>query len=171
MVRGSSTLSEFRTSLSKVLTLWHCVKVKQRYPGSFWAISFPTYFKSWFLYHCTFFIFTCTTFFAISNLLWLLLKSSRKSTSNMLNVQWPGNRASKSLADWQQLKRFQWFQMFHSSSCHLLSKEEFSRDWLQYSNSVIYYVLQHIDPNSIQFKQCEVVVADWSAFIGSPDKT
>ena len=31
MLWGSSTLSEFRTSLSKVLTLWHCVKVKQRY--------------------------------------------------------------------------------------------------------------------------------------------
>ena len=28
---GSSAISEFRTSLSKVLTLWHCVKVKQRY--------------------------------------------------------------------------------------------------------------------------------------------
>ena len=28
---GSSALSEFRTSLSKVLTLWHCVKVKQCY--------------------------------------------------------------------------------------------------------------------------------------------
>ena len=31
MLQGSSVLSEFRTSLSKVLTLWHCVKVKQRY--------------------------------------------------------------------------------------------------------------------------------------------
>ena len=31
MLRGSSALSEFRTSLSEVLTLWHCVKVKQRY--------------------------------------------------------------------------------------------------------------------------------------------
>ena len=31
MLRGSSTLSEFWTSLSKVLTLWHCFKVKQRY--------------------------------------------------------------------------------------------------------------------------------------------
>ena len=30
-VCGSSTLSEFRTSVSKVLTLWHCVKVKQHY--------------------------------------------------------------------------------------------------------------------------------------------
>ena len=29
--QGSSMLSEFCTSLSKVLTLWHCVKVKQRY--------------------------------------------------------------------------------------------------------------------------------------------
>ena len=28
---ASSTHSEFRTSLSKVLTLWHCVKVKQHY--------------------------------------------------------------------------------------------------------------------------------------------
>ena len=31
MLLGSSALSEFHTSLSKVLTLWHCVKVKQRY--------------------------------------------------------------------------------------------------------------------------------------------
>ena len=31
VLRGSSALSEFRTSLSKVLTLWHCVKVKQCY--------------------------------------------------------------------------------------------------------------------------------------------
>ena len=31
MLWGSSALSEFRTSLSKVLTLWHCVKVKQCY--------------------------------------------------------------------------------------------------------------------------------------------
>ena len=31
MLRGSSTLSELRTSLSKVLTLWHCVEVKQCY--------------------------------------------------------------------------------------------------------------------------------------------
>ena len=31
MLQGSSTLSEFCTSLSKVLTLCHCVKVKQRY--------------------------------------------------------------------------------------------------------------------------------------------
>ena len=31
MLQGSSTLSEFRTLLSKVLTLSHCVKVKQRY--------------------------------------------------------------------------------------------------------------------------------------------
>ena len=31
MLQGSSVLSEFRTSLSKVLTLCHCVKVKQRY--------------------------------------------------------------------------------------------------------------------------------------------
>ena len=31
MLPGSSTLSEFCTSLSKVLTLWHCDKVKQRY--------------------------------------------------------------------------------------------------------------------------------------------
>ena len=30
MLRGSSALSEFRTSLSKALKLWHCVKVKQR---------------------------------------------------------------------------------------------------------------------------------------------
>ena len=29
MLQGSSALSEFRTSLSKVLTLWHGVKVKQ----------------------------------------------------------------------------------------------------------------------------------------------
>ena len=31
MLWGSRMLSEFRTSLSKVLTLWHCVKVKQCY--------------------------------------------------------------------------------------------------------------------------------------------
>ena len=31
MLRGSSMLREFHTSLSKVLTLWHCVKVKQHY--------------------------------------------------------------------------------------------------------------------------------------------
>ena len=31
MLRSSSTLSEYHTSLSKVLTLWNCVKVKQRY--------------------------------------------------------------------------------------------------------------------------------------------
>ena len=31
MLWGSSALSEFCTSLSKVITLWHCVKVKQRY--------------------------------------------------------------------------------------------------------------------------------------------
>ena len=31
MLWGSSALSEFRTSLSKVLTLWNCVKVKQCY--------------------------------------------------------------------------------------------------------------------------------------------
>ena len=33
MLWGSSALSEFefRTSLSKILTFWHCVKVKQRY--------------------------------------------------------------------------------------------------------------------------------------------
>ena len=31
MLWGSSALSEFRTSLTKVLTLWHCVKVNQRY--------------------------------------------------------------------------------------------------------------------------------------------
>ena len=29
VIQGSSVLSEFRTSLSKVLTLCHCVKVKQ----------------------------------------------------------------------------------------------------------------------------------------------
>ena len=31
MLWDSSAFSEFRTSLSKVLTLWHYVKVKQRY--------------------------------------------------------------------------------------------------------------------------------------------
>ena len=31
MLWGSSALSEFCTSLSKLPTLWHCVKVKQRY--------------------------------------------------------------------------------------------------------------------------------------------
>ena len=35
MLRGSSRLSEFRTSLSKVLTLWHYVKVKHHYQGLF----------------------------------------------------------------------------------------------------------------------------------------
>ena len=35
MLWGSSALSEFHTSLSKVLTLWHCVKVKQRYQFQF----------------------------------------------------------------------------------------------------------------------------------------
>ena len=34
MLWGSSTLSEFHTSLTKVLTLWHCVKVKQHYLNS-----------------------------------------------------------------------------------------------------------------------------------------
>ena len=34
MLQGSNMLSEFHTSLSKVLTLWHCVKVKRRYLGS-----------------------------------------------------------------------------------------------------------------------------------------
>ena len=32
---GSIALSEFRTSLSKVLTIWHCDKVKQRYHNPF----------------------------------------------------------------------------------------------------------------------------------------
>ena len=31
MLWGSSMLSEFHTSLSEVLTLWHCFKVKQCY--------------------------------------------------------------------------------------------------------------------------------------------
>ena len=31
VLQGSSALSEFHTSLSKVLTLWHSVKVNQRY--------------------------------------------------------------------------------------------------------------------------------------------
>ena len=31
MLWGSSMLSEFHSSLSKVLTLWYCVKLKQRY--------------------------------------------------------------------------------------------------------------------------------------------
>ena len=31
VLQGSSPLKEFHTSVSKVLTLWHCVKVKQRY--------------------------------------------------------------------------------------------------------------------------------------------
>ena len=35
MLWGSSALSKFCTSLSKVLTLWHCVKVKQRYHNPF----------------------------------------------------------------------------------------------------------------------------------------
>ena len=32
MLQGSSALSEFCTSPSKVLTLWHCVKLKQHSP-------------------------------------------------------------------------------------------------------------------------------------------
>ena len=36
MLWGSSALSEFRTLLSKVLTVWHCVKVKQRYHSLIW---------------------------------------------------------------------------------------------------------------------------------------
>ena len=35
MLWGSSMLSEFFTSLSKVLTLWRCVNVKQRYHRGF----------------------------------------------------------------------------------------------------------------------------------------
>ena len=48
MLRGSSALSEFRTSLSKVLTLWHCVKVKQRYLYVIWINSkyVPIAFKN-----------------------------------------------------------------------------------------------------------------------------
>ena len=40
MLWGSSVLSEFHTSLSKVLTLWHCVKVKQRYHSTHFVISY-----------------------------------------------------------------------------------------------------------------------------------
>ena len=39
MLQGSSALSEFRTSLSKVLTLWYCVKVKQHY---IWFMEIPS---------------------------------------------------------------------------------------------------------------------------------
>ena len=42
MLPGSSALSEFRTSLSKVLTLWHFVKVKQRYLSHLYMI-WPIY--------------------------------------------------------------------------------------------------------------------------------
>ena len=38
MLLGSSALSEFHTSLTKVLTLWHCVKVKQHYQGGLWSL-------------------------------------------------------------------------------------------------------------------------------------
>ena len=31
VLQGSSSLSQFHSSLSKLLTLWHCVKVKQSY--------------------------------------------------------------------------------------------------------------------------------------------
>ena len=34
MLQGSSALSKFCTSLSKMLTIWHCVKVKQPYISS-----------------------------------------------------------------------------------------------------------------------------------------
>ena len=50
MLQGSSMLSKFCTSLSKVLTLWHCVKVKQRYPCSttnFSADSRYSKFEFW----------------------------------------------------------------------------------------------------------------------------
>ena len=55
MLWGSSMLSEFHTSLSKVLTLWHCVKVKQCYHSSsrygtnmhtLWNISYIIYYLS-----------------------------------------------------------------------------------------------------------------------------
>ena len=40
VLQGSRALSEFRTSLSKVLTLWHCVKVKQCYLCTYKCILF-----------------------------------------------------------------------------------------------------------------------------------
>ena len=39
MLQGSSTLSEFRTSHSKVLKHWHCVKVKQCYLNRLFNIA------------------------------------------------------------------------------------------------------------------------------------
>ena len=44
MLWGSSALSLFRTSLSKVLTLWHCVKVKQCYFSGVYGV-FEDYLK------------------------------------------------------------------------------------------------------------------------------
>ena len=55
MLWCSSTLSEFHTSLSKVLILWYCVKVKQRYlhpyissrlPKQFFQLQFSTFHHS-----------------------------------------------------------------------------------------------------------------------------
>ena len=43
VLQGSSALSEFRTSLSKVLTLWYCVKLKQRYHGIYFVSTFDFY--------------------------------------------------------------------------------------------------------------------------------
>ena len=60
ILQGSSTLSEFCTSLSKVLTLWQCVKVKQHYHNvrmkivefSLWATSFLLQYIFQFIAHC-----------------------------------------------------------------------------------------------------------------------
>ena len=43
VLQGSSALSEFRTSLSKVLIHWHCVKVKQCY--HFERNELPVFYK------------------------------------------------------------------------------------------------------------------------------
>ena len=43
MLQGSSALSEFCTSLSKVLTLWYCVKLKQHYHGIYFVSTFDFY--------------------------------------------------------------------------------------------------------------------------------
>ena len=54
MLWGSSMLSEFRTALWKVLTLWYCVKVKQRY--QYLKISLILDESGCFLikYHCSY---------------------------------------------------------------------------------------------------------------------
>ena len=45
---GSNALSKFRSSLSKGLTLGHCVKVKQRYPSLLVILGWVYPFWTWF---------------------------------------------------------------------------------------------------------------------------